>query len=156
MSIQLIELPLRGHHRLLEPLEESFVSIHMPRAGRDQCYLLGDFLVYVSIHAPRAGRDQGAAHHAHGFRRFNPRAPCGARPWCVLYRSVQRWFQSTRPVWGATSPVFSHVSLMLFQSTRPVWGATVHGSASSTVSLFQSTRPVWGATMPRCPLASNN
>ena len=56
-------------------------------------------------------------------------------------------FQSTRPVWGATS--FSQMSSMLkiFQSTRPVWGATfvfVHPVSQSDI--FQSTRPVWGAT----------
>ncbi len=59
--------------------------------------------VKISIHAPRAGRDQPArlrrrAEHHH----FNPRAPCGARRagYRVEFRSDE--FQSTRPVRGAT------------------------------------------------------
>ena len=35
--------------------------------------------VRVSIHAPRAGRDQGNTADAQMHRCFNPRAPCGAR-----------------------------------------------------------------------------
>ena len=33
-------------------------------------------------------------------------------------------FQSTLPVWGATSPFSAHPSPSIFQSTLPVWGAT--------------------------------
>ena len=34
-------------------------------------------------------------------------------------------FQSTRPVWGATSAMdYTRAKAILFQSTRPVWGAT--------------------------------
>ena len=33
-------------------------------------------------------------------------------------------FQSTLPVWGATTPPFSHSSYAVFQSTLPLWGAT--------------------------------
>ena len=78
-------------------------------------------------------------------------------------------FQSTRPVWGATTALKSAPLLLEFQSTRPVWGATHLSPVPSsrllsfnprapcgarlllarvvTESLkFQSTRPVWGAT----------
>ena len=37
--------------------------------------------VLVSIHAPRTGRDGYADILGHNSRRFNPRAPHGARPW---------------------------------------------------------------------------
>ena len=35
---------------------------------------------------------------------------------------------------------------VLFQSTPPVWGATSAAIASSRRVIFQSTPPVWGAT----------
>ena len=35
--------------------------------------------IYVSIHAPRAGRDEGKPRAGFGSLRFNPRAPRGAR-----------------------------------------------------------------------------
>ena len=55
-------------------------------------------------------------------------------------------FQSTRPVWGATTFDVVLASHILFQSTRPVWGATWRLEAVLAICLFQSTRPVWGAT----------
>ena len=78
-------------------------------------------------------------------------------------------FQSTRPVWGATSPPSQATSsfwcfnprapcgarrtpqdyqsaVKRFQSTRPVWGATIFLAIIISLLLFQSTRPVWGAT----------
>ena len=78
-------------------------------------------------------------------------------------------FQSTHPVWGATSlkakRVIGHlISIhaprvgcdkaggmsalvdMEFQSTHPVWGATRNKSTKNNRLEFQSTHPVWGAT----------
>ena len=59
---------------------EPHVSIHAPRAGRDKVTCLHQRHSYVSIHAPRAGRDA-----KHGRKR---------RP--------GELFQSTRPARGAT------------------------------------------------------
>ena len=102
------------------------VSIHAPRAGRDGVYHSAHpFWRSVSIHAPRAGRDCsspwccargrcfnprapcGARRRINrpchqGRTRFNPRAPCGARRRPSPQSSLFRWFQSTRPVRGAT------------------------------------------------------
>ena len=58
-------------------------------------------------------------------------------------------FQSTRPVWGATTISVSLVAQNWFQSTRPVWGATALGILTADRQQFQSTRPVWGATVWR-------
>ena len=78
-------------------------------------------------------------------------------------------FQSTLPVWGATTITLSYPARLPFQSTLPVWGATqgiaqlglgddisIHtprvgsdGAAPVAVKSyggFQSTLPVWGAT----------
>ena len=80
----------------------------------------------VSIHAPRVGRDAWRTASMPISRRFNPRAPCGARQ--SLRKNCAFWtaFQSTRPVWGATSSVGSIKLKSEFQSTRPVWGATIY------------------------------
>ena len=55
-------------------------------------------------------------------------------------------FQSTLPVWGATSGEVVHDDLVQFQSTLPVWGATFNCFSIFLVNRFQSTLPVWGAT----------
>ena len=55
------------------------VSIHAPRVGRDLGHVTIGRREFVSIHAPRVGRDTRRHHVICFVRRFNPRAPCGAR-----------------------------------------------------------------------------
>ena len=57
----------------------------------------------ISIHAPRVGRDGNSLLRRSSFRYFNPRAPCGARHYLFKGIAVGCKFQSTRPVWGATT-----------------------------------------------------
>ena|GEM_PF-5566671 len=56
------------------------------------------------------------------------------------------WFQSTRPVRGATEGGIVSVCMRVFQSTRPVRGATEALAVRILTAEFQSTRPVRGAT----------
>ena len=84
-----------------------------------------------------------------GRRRFNPRAPRGARRYKVVASFHASMFQSTRPAWGATATSSICLSLNLFQSTRPAWGATTLEQQQMSNNLFQSTRPAWGATSKR-------
>ena len=57
---------------------------------------------------------------------FNPRTPCGVRPFRTGRCNTCFLFQSTHPVWGATSRRASRSDdTPIFQSTHPVWGATV-------------------------------
>ena len=125
----------------------SQVSIHAPRAGRDNARSELSKPRAVSIHAPRAGRDTALPPANRIFRRFqstrpvrgatwlsfsscfgqsgfNPRAPCGARPFSIRLNSISALFQSTRPVRGATLSLGEQRADLLFQSTRPVRGAT--------------------------------
>ena len=60
----------------------------------------------ISIHAPRVGRDWTWAALPACFCYFNPRAPCGARRKAGGKARIELIFQSTRPVWGATTIVF--------------------------------------------------
>ena len=101
-----------------------FVSIHAPHAGRDtRCHVETARVKSFNPRAPCGARQNlkkgidiiagfnprapcGARHtflknsnHNHGF---NPRAPCGARL-CTRILSIRSvWFQSTRPMRGAT------------------------------------------------------
>ena len=84
------------------PACSSPVSIHAPRAGRDEWLNIQIQPVGVSIHAPRAGRDVMSRARWICVSCFNPRAPCGARHFRSTYESLTREFQSTRPVRGAT------------------------------------------------------
>ena len=85
------------------------ISIHAPRAGRDNSAMQFRPDDYISIHAPRAGRDFIAERT--GFKpaaHFNPRAPCGARRETDPKHTETQKFQSTRPVRGATLPAYGH------------------------------------------------
>ena len=57
----------------------------------------------ISIHAPRVGRDNHRIYVSVEIYYFNPRAPCGARPQETIRGYYVILFQSTRPVWGATT-----------------------------------------------------
>ena len=123
------------------------VSIHAPRVGRDKARMEVNTQILcfnprapcgarrssrvrackrgVSIHAPRVGRDTEHSRSRSSARCFNPRAPCGARQNMAPVMRCFPEFQSTRPVWGATTGRPRRGNGKSFQSTRPVWGATL-------------------------------
>ena len=101
----------------------------------------------ISIRAPRAGCDQAAATKKGFMSEFQSTRPVWGATTIVRRPGNTTRFQSTRPVWGATcGSVTSGTSYPLFQSTRPVWGATMKKAKKAMCNVFQSTRPVWGAT----------
>ena len=60
---------------------------------------------------------------------FNPRSPCGERPKFYAKNAKIYRFQSTLPVWGATTKFYAkNAKIYRFQSTLPVWGATRRGN----------------------------
>ena len=64
----------------------------------------GSIANQISIHAPRVGSDRKTDWiPVTAWRDFNPRSPCGERPLFCLEAGHQALFQSTLPVWGATS-----------------------------------------------------
>ena len=123
------------------------ISIHAPLAGRDHRSDVEPNAIVISIHAPLAGRDAGAQHCACPTANFNPRAPCGARPFRFDTATGGYVFQSTRPLRGATKAPLSLFPEFLFQSTRPLRGATADILMSDLSHAFQSTRPLRGATL---------
>src|ERR1035437_5089587 len=86
-------------------------------------------------------------------RRFNPRAPRGARRKRKLILATDQWFQSTRPTWGATrGRALTRTRCSSFNPRAPRGARPSVGSPGSGGAVFQSTRPTWGATgkVQRC------
>ena len=57
----------------------------------------------ISIHAPRVGSDPTWSARLPNLKNFNPRSPCGERRLTPRPSQQPRRFQSTLPVWVATS-----------------------------------------------------
>ena len=103
----------------------------------------------ISIHPPRAGRDQTPSSAPTELFYFNPPAPCGAGQIFPGRESANPIrFQSTRPVRGGTCVQRENGPLPItFQSTRPVRGGTrISTLLCAAAARFQSTRPVRGGT----------
>ena len=99
----------------------------------------------ISIHAPRAGSDKAASVYEYGRKDFNPRSPCGERPypaWRVLFQPA---FQSTLPVRGATATFTTNPFAYSFQSTLPVRGATLSGMARTVPARISIHAPRAGS-----------
>ena len=79
------------------------ISIHAPRVGSDDGSILGISYRNISIHAPRVGSDGSSLSSRSRGRNFNPRSPCGERPSLLRVSTTPFRFQSTLPVWGATT-----------------------------------------------------
>ncbi len=103
---------------------------------------------HVSIHAPRAGRDDAAVSMPSSSRRcFNPRARAGRDARAGMRRRDATCFnpraRAGRDVrrtcrWSRSSRVF--------QSTRPRGARRPHARPPGSRTRFQSTRPARGAT----------
>ncbi len=126
----------------------------------------------ISIHAPRVGSDSFWPAYSQNFFYFNPRSPCGERRASIKKLTERRIFQSTLPVWGATTGysfksrwvsisihaprVGSDGSLLPHTQHSPNFnprspcGERHYGRVSAyDGEIFQSTLPVWGATADR-------
>ena len=113
------------HFRIKKAPSRLRISIHAPLAGCDWAAALCARRNPISIHAPLAGCDYGACDRAvrdDGFQSthplrgatveasapvfrylyFNPRTPCGVRPFPSKYWFCWQIFQSTHPLRGAT------------------------------------------------------
>ena len=142
----------------------------LPVWGATEVFELPAMSEDISIHAPRVGSDLQRYFSTPDSLYFNPRSPCGERRFTKMTKEERIKFQSTLPVWGATSSVLDlALSRFKFQSTLPVWGATFQAFiifpfldyfnprspcgerrvclyTSMASKPFQSTLPVWGAT----------
>ena len=90
------------------------------RADGWRRYVLQHFNPRAPCGARRRGR---LAAHA-GMANFNPRAPCGALLGPALSLSLSTYFNPRAPCGARLQTEFSFERAAIFQSTRPVWGAT--------------------------------
>ena len=75
---------------------------------------------------------------------FNPRSPCGERPWVSVLYSEAGVFQSTLPVRGATTAVRDTPTIPAFQSTLPVRGATTNAGGWNNCQMHFNPRSPCG------------
>ena len=109
--------------RVLDKVREGFQSTR-PMRGATPINPFPKSLYNVSIHAPHAGRDASSPTPCGSFSGFNPRAPCGARlSYAEKISPAYGWFQSTRPMRGATSPHTSSKSCIGCFNPRAPCGA---------------------------------
>ena len=75
-------LPVRGAtQRIDQPESHTYISIHAPRAGSDDCPQFDDGRAqYFNPRSP-CGERRGWVRVPDSRRNFNPRSPCGERRW---------------------------------------------------------------------------
>ena len=100
------------------------ISIHAPRVGRDRSCHQEHWPQLISIHAPRVGRDSYPTCDLSTHQYFNPRAPCGARLFLSRVLAAKENFNPRAPCGARLDLPSQHGKIEAFQSTRPVWGAT--------------------------------
>ena len=163
--------PLRGATlAVLLPSGIVVISIHAPLAGRDlkgrrsrarsrkfqstrplrgaTLYTFLYFpLVVISIHAPLAGRDNLTARSRKSQQHFNPRAPCGARPYISTCSSRTPYFNPRAPCGARRARRRSCRGRLHISIHAPLAGRDeVPKYTFELVDAFQSTRPLRGAT----------
>ena len=169
--------PLRGAtHCFLTLKGNVFISIHAPLAGCDATTRkqIGWFM-HISIHAPLAGCDNLGGGVIGHLLYFNPRTPCGVRPY-VRGLVDQDSISIHAPLAGCDEGSTTGSKMeTIFQSTHPLRGATLSGFTFYCCScnfnprtpcgvrqtevtdrfyayLFQSTHPLRGATGDSPPM----
>ena len=148
----------------------SFISIHAPLAGCDECDSQQRYeRLQISIHAPLAGCDSLMPLQRPFYSHFNPRTPCGVRPLlrgncipscdfnprtpCGVRPALPsiggppcRNFNPRTPCGVRLVCGFICHNIVKFQSTHPLRGATFCICRAFARSTFQSTHPLRGAT----------
>ena len=105
-----------------------FISIHAPRVGRD--YAMEGIPPFRFDFNPRApcGARRSCFRDTGNHDYFNPRAPCGARLVTVKNDFVAALISIHAPRVGRDDYMrILDYFPSVFQSTRPVWGATTLG-----------------------------
>ena len=98
------------------------ISIHAPLAGCDARPAIGGQKGGISIHAPLAGCDHQLFQRFQGCLYFNPRTPCGVRPFWTTSAAHRNTFQSTHPLRGATIGFFLYLHSYRISIHAPLAG----------------------------------
>ena len=95
----------------------------LPMRGATGGYVLTIINATISIHAPHAGSDGASGSGKSASLNFNPRSPCGERPWKKLTCNVSWIFQSTLPMRGATAKIDRDDAALLISIHAPHAGS---------------------------------
>ena len=129
------------------------ISIHASRMGCDwRCMFCHLSSSLISIHASRMGCDSSAASTSSNRIYFNPRIPYGMRLALTVPRGYFSKFQSTHPVWDATTSLRIAIRGQAFQSTHPVWDATTKAKPSYIKSLISIHASRMGCDLLTLPI----
>ena len=163
---------------LLQLYQEVDISIHAPRVGSDKPLPVEDgYIILFQSTLPVWGATVLQRLQSPRYRNFNPRSPCGERR--LRRRFRWRWvnfnprspcgerlllrdqgvpgeaFQSTLPVWGATTCWLHRPFIQVISIHAPRVGSDLNAIPNGIFPPeFQSTLPVWGATA-YTPLLAN-
>ena len=95
----------------------------LPLQGATACGRKGDASIVISIHAPLAGSDCRRDLENTSSPDFNPRSPCGERPYWRVRCFILSLFQSTPPMRGATVRMLIEDILTLISIHAPLAGS---------------------------------
>ena len=122
------------------------ISIHVPLAGHDTRQRIRPGFGAISIHVPLAGHDPKNEDLIQTKLNFNPRAPCGARPDCLLGAVRPAGFSIHVPLAGHDPvPDGRAARRERFQSTCPLRGTTRTRAASAASPAYFNPRAPCGA-----------
>ena len=102
---------------------------------------------WISIHAPRVGSDNASRTLRKDKQYFNPRSPCGERRFSIfLSFTIALYFNPRSPCGERPTVGASLISKTTpFQSTLPVWGATSYGRERITINCISIHAPRVGS-----------
>ena len=146
-----------------------FISIHASRMGCDWSFRIERKTVFsfqsthpvwdatrpctlrgcskeISIHASRMGCDNRGESNLLLLLDFNPRIPYGMRQKRTRNVRENHAFQSTHPVWDATTFRLSAVPKEIISIHASRMGCDLSKIRAVRGGKFQSTHPVWDAT----------
>ncbi len=126
----------------------AFQSTHSLRSATT-VYGIHLFAKLVSIHALLAECDLRENSRLRKRRGFNPRTPCGVRPYAMSGQFKDPRFQSTHSLRSATGTLPGNGQGARFQSTHSLRSATLFRPIEdSAIEGFQSTHSLRSATAP--------
>ena len=160
-----IHAPLTGSDGSLDDLPpDMIISIHAPLTGSDVMIFVQNALHRISIHAPLTGSDPGLSLFFGGYHDFNPRSPYGERQVFPGQKVINKEFQSTLPLRGATLGVERDTSYSVISIHAPLTGSDglsrMHSchvayfnprSPYGERRTFTTSRPAWTHFNPRSP-----
>ncbi len=124
MDISIHGLRVEPDNFVEDPEHIKNISIHGLRVEPDCAKCANSESSVISIHGLRVEPDVLGAFPFKVCVYFNPRAPCGARLYSLLYPEFEEYFNPRAPCGARPEKSADGDSEFLFQSTGSVWSPT--------------------------------